>query len=191
MPLNFIEPSGAVKSLYLTSLEDLVPGIAKRAEHRHLPAWTLGMEAAAAGGPLDKAAAGGCRYYAVLGGGKALSCEMTDPGMYGLAEFRNLVEGEIPAKFAALMDHPPDVEDFKTRSFEIHLLSIAGLFLEALWLRAGDGGEDYILPVVSFYEELLAPPAFKASEFLKAIRPLARQRMRVSAAAAVEGKITS
>lgn len=175
----------------MASLADLVPGVAERAEHRHLPVWTLDLQHAAAGGPLDKAAAGGCRYYAVVSAGEVYSCEMTDPGQYGNAAFRNLVEGEAPLKFVALMDKPPDVEDFKTRDFEIHLLSISGLFLEAIWLRAQDGGEDYILPVVCFYEELLAQPAFKASEFLKIIRPLAQQRLRVSAAAARKGKVTS
>jgi hypothetical protein len=191
MPLNLVEPSDAVASIYLDSLKDLVPDVSQKAASRHLPAWTLKLEHAAAGGPLDKAAGGGCRFYTIVGDGRVFSCEMTDPGQYGMAKFRNLVEGETPPKFVALMDKPPDVEDFQTRNFEIHLLSIASLFLEAIWLRADDGGEDYILPVVCFYEELLAQPAFKASEFLKLIQPLARERLRASSAAAKLGKVTS
>jgi hypothetical protein len=191
MPLSLVSASAVVKSVYLDSLEDLVPGVAKRAEHRHLPAWTLDMQSAAAGGPLDKATAAGCRFYSVMPAGEVYSCEMTDPGMYGNAAFRNLVEGEVPQKFVALMDKPPAVEDFKTRNFTVNLLSISGLFLEAVWLRAEDGGEDYILPVICLYEELLAQPAFKASEFLNIIRPLAQQRIRASAVAARPGKVKS
>ena len=191
MPLNHVSPSEAVLSMYVESLKDLVPNVPYGAKYHHLPAWTLSLQAAAAGGPLDKAKAGGCRFYAVMGDGRVFSCEMTDPGQYGNAAFRNLVEGEIPPKFVALMDKPPDVGDFQTRHFEIHLLSIASLFLEAIWLRAGDGKEDYILPLVGFYEELLTKPAYKASEFLKIIQPLARERLHASAAAAKQGKVTS
>jgi hypothetical protein len=94
-------------STYAQSLLDLVGVRDADFKFYHLPLGTLDLVALANGATLHDVVPSGCRFFASWDGTTA-SCEMTDPKLYGLAAFRNFVQGDpVAAAFARITEAGP------------------------------------------------------------------------------------
>jgi hypothetical protein len=177
MPIQFVEPPPAVLNTYQHSMLDFCGPRDPATKLYHLPVGTIDLATLAKGATLDDIGQSGCRFYAAWPDGTATSCEMTDPTSYGLAEFRNLAQGEAPAAALARIAEAEGLARVQAGSYALHFLSIPGIYLEALHLvNQGEGG-DLILPLVSGYSQIPTDAVMDAGAFFVAARAIATARL--------------
>jgi hypothetical protein len=177
MPLQFVSPSPAVLHTYQQSLLDVLGRGDPEAKLYHLPVGTLDLEAMKDGATLQDVQSSGCRFYAAWSDGAATSCEMTDPTFYGNAEFRNFVQGEpVQAAFARIAE-AQTLAPVQAEDFELHFLSIPGIYLEALHLVCQGQGSDLVLPLLSAYAQLATDAVMDAATFIAQARAIAIARL--------------
>jgi hypothetical protein len=181
MPLQFVPPPAKVWSTYQESLLDLLGPRDPEAKLYHLPVGTLDLEALAKGATLQDVVFSGCRFYAAWPDGSVTSCEMTDPALYGQAQFRNFVQGDSVLTTFARIAEAVDLPAVQPANLELHLLSIPGLQLEALHL-VGDGADtNLVMPVLSWYSQLPTDVVLDAATFLAQARAIAAERLALPA----------
>jgi hypothetical protein len=105
----------------------------------HLPVGTLGLEDLQSGALLDHVLASGCRIIAWWPDDSRASCEMTNPTVYGRATFRNIVTGDSVNTLWARIEEAQSLEAVKAADYELHFLSVPGIYIEALHLVQGAG----------------------------------------------------
>jgi serine/threonine protein kinase len=148
----------------------------------HLPVGTLGLEDLQSGALLDHVLASGCRIIAWWPDDSRASCEMTNPTVYGRATFRNIVTGDSVNTLWARIEEAQSLEAVKAADYDLHFLSVPGIYIEALHLVHQGQGPDLILPVASSYPELPTDAVLEAGAFLAAACAIASDRgaMRAS-----------
>jgi hypothetical protein len=63
----------------------------------------------------------------------------------------------------------PEVQD---KNYDLQVLRIPGLLIEAFWLKSHEDGGDLIVPVLTRARELQRMKAYPVAEFLNIIRPM-------------------
>ena len=106
---------------------------------------------------------------------------MTDPALYGQAQFRNFVQGDSVLTAFARIAEAVDLPAVQPANLELHLLSIPGIQLEALHL-VGDGPDtNLVMPVLSWYSQLPTDVVLDAATFLAQARAIAAARLALPA----------
>ena len=181
MALQFVSPSAEIGSRYQQSLLDFFGPRDREVTLFHLPVGTLGLADLQRGATLDQVVDSGCRFLAQWPDGTWTSCEMTNPGLYGQAELRNFESGGQVALAFARISAAQQLDAVQTGDFELHLLSIPGIFFEGLHLVSKNQGIDLVLPVVSPHDEIPAGAVLDAATFLAAARSIAKVRVAYAA----------
>jgi hypothetical protein len=180
MALHFVPPQPAVLSTYQQSLLDFVGPHAPEIQTYHLPVGTLGLAELAAGATLSDVVFAGCRFLASWPDAKWTSCEMTDPDLYGNAKFRNFTEGEFPSLAFARIAQAQGLYALQNEDYELHFLSVPGIYLEALHLVCEGKGSDLVLPLVSIDPQLGIDAVCDEATFLDIARASAAARVRMT-----------
>jgi hypothetical protein len=180
MPLQLIEPLPQVYSTYQRSLLDFLGPHPPEVQVYHLPVGSLGLAELAAGATLADIVSSGCRFLASWPDGTCTSCEMTDPTIYGNAEFRNFTTDHFAVSAIARIAEARDLKKVQSGHYELHFLSIPGIYLEALHLLSTEKGSDLVLPVVSPDPEFSADAVSDAAKFLAIARARAAARIRMT-----------
>jgi hypothetical protein len=176
MALQLVPASPEVQNTYQEALLDFMGPHDAEVSLVHLPVGTLGQEDLQSGAMLDQVLASGCRILSLWPDGSLTSCEMTNPTLYGRAKFRNIVTGDPVSTPWARIEEAQSLEAVKTGDYELHFLSVPGIYFEALHLVSQGQGTDLILPVASSYSELSMDAVLKADAFLTAARAIASDR---------------
>ena len=183
MPLQSIPPPPSVWETYRESMVDLLGPHGPEAQFYHVPVATLDAEDLAKGATLQDTQPSGCRIVAAWGefvpglDGTVTSCEMTNPTLYGQAQFRNFVHGDLPAMAFGRITEAQGLAPMQTGDFELHFLSIPGIQLQALRLVCMGQGSDLILPVLSGDPRLTTDAVLEADDFLALARTIAAERL--------------
>lgn len=180
MALQLVEPPAQVYRTYQQSLLDFMGPQPAADQVYHLPVGSLGLAELAAGATLADVVSTGCRFVASRPGGSATSCEMTDPNLYGNAEFRNFTTGEFPQAALARIAEAQGLDAVQSEDYELHLLSVPGIFLEALHLVSTQQGHDIVLPLVSIDPRLGSGEVCDEAAFLGIARASAVTRIQVT-----------
>jgi hypothetical protein len=94
----------------------------------------------------------------------------------------NLSHGPPIAEFLqAVLRLAPLIEqivELQAQNYELRMLSIPGLLIEAFWLKSPAGDRDYVVPYNALSGELLEKPFLKMDEFLRTIGKLAGERLK-------------
>ncbi len=182
MALHLIPPPPEVMDTYQESLRDFGMPDATGAALYHLPVGVLGLEDLAEGASLKQAASSGCRFVAQWPNGIWASCEMTDPSLYGQAQFRNLVTGDSARGILQRIEEAQHLPAIGTADYSLQFLTAPGIFFEGLHLVCEGTGNDLVLPTSSMNPELPETAVLSAAEFLTAASALARARLAYGAA---------
>jgi hypothetical protein len=183
MPLLFVQPPPQVWDTHGTALADLVGPHSPVVQFYHLPVGVLGLQQLAAGPKLSDAAQSGCRILCVFKdplpglNSTRTSCEMTNPKMYLLAQFRSISYGNLVETTFERIDEARNLPAVQTADFELHLLSIPGIQLQALHLVSKGQAADLILPVLSADSRLPIDGVLGGNPFLAAAGAIARERL--------------
>jgi hypothetical protein len=179
MAIQFVQPSPEVLRSYAAGLRDLTGSPPPDESAIHVPVWAIDMDAVVKGRGPDEEERAGCRFYASypppLG---TLSSEMTNPSEYGQAKFRSLLDGELAEWGWKRIHQIQTLPEAAKADYELHLLSIPSLFVEAFYLRAvADGVRNLVVPLDLFADALAAPAAQDVGAYLAALQPVALARV--------------
>lgn len=177
MPVQLVAPPPAVSHTYQQSLLDLFGWREPEAKLYHLPVGTLDLSALAGGATLRDVQSTGCRFFASWADGTLISCEMTEPSLYGNAEFRNFVRGDAVAVAFTRIAEAQGLSAVQNGDFELRFLSIPGIYLEALHIVCLGDGVDLVLPLVSGYEQFPIDVVLESETFLAQARAIAATRL--------------
>jgi len=182
MPVEAIAPSPQVLATYQASLDDYFGPHAPEVQLFHLPVGILSLEQLATGATLADVVASGCRFFAAWPNGNVTSCEMTNPTIYGTADFRNIVQGD-PARipFRRILESH-GLDETQTASFALHFLSIPGVHFEGVHLVHQGDGSDLVLPVLSWDLDIATDAVLGEDAFLALVRPFAAARAALASA---------
>jgi len=180
MALLFVQPDPAVYRTYEQSLLDFMGPHAPPGQVIHLPVGSLGLAELAAGAKLAGVVPSGCRFLTSWPDGTWISCEMTNPTLYGNAEFRNFTAGDAVRAVFARIAQAQGLDAMQREDYELHFLSVPGIYLEALHLVAQGKGSDFVLPLVSFDPQLGLDGVYDEATFLPIARAMATARVRMT-----------
>jgi hypothetical protein len=180
MPLIFVPPPPPVYSTYEQSLLDFMGPHPPAAQVYHLPVGTLGLAELAAGAKLADVVPTGCRILASWPDATWTSCEMTNPTLYGNAKFRNFTTGGLAGVAFARIGQAQALDAVRSEDYELHFLSVPGIYLEALHLVCKGKGGDLVLPLVSIDPQLGLDAVCDEATFLAIARASAAARVRMT-----------
>jgi hypothetical protein len=113
----------------------------------------------------------GWRFLASDGKGNVISGEVwaTQNGQMKLNSVSRDPAAVAPLQVAEQIERLPDIQG---RDFELNVLRIPGVLLEALLLKPKAGGDDLIVPVITPSPELRVSQVYGANDFLSSIQSL-------------------
>jgi hypothetical protein len=180
MALQFVSAPELVYANYQESLLDFIGPHAPAAQEYHLPVGALGLAELAAGATLDAVVASGCRMLAMWPDGTWTSCELTDPTLYIKAEFRNITRDSSVGLIFTRIAEAQFLDAVQKADYELHLLSVPGIYLDALHLVSQTRGADIVLPLVSIDPQLGSDTVFDEAAFLTIARACAAARVKLT-----------
>lgn len=180
MALTFVEPSNSVLQTYQESLLDFLGPHPPIAQLYHLPVGTLGLAELAGGATLKMVLPSGCRILAYWPEATWTSCEMTNPSLYGNALFRNFTSGEAVEAAFQRIEHARALDAVRSGEYELHFLSIPGIYLEALHLVCQGEGSNIVLPLLAIDPQLSLDAVLDEAAFLAIARPTAAARISLT-----------
>ena len=180
MPMKFVPPPPPVWSTYQQSLLDFMGPHAPAVQTYHLPVGTLGLAELAAAATLRDVVPSGCRILASWPDVTWTSSEMTDPALYGSAQFRNFTTGESVGLAFARIAQAQGLDAMRSEDYELHFLSAPGIYLEALHLVCQGKGSDLVLPLLSIDPQLGPDAVCDEAAFLAVARASAAARVSLT-----------
>ncbi len=178
MPLQFVPPPPSVLSNYQDAILDFLGPHPPEVQLYHIPVGTLGLAELADGATLDLVVPTGCRILASWPDGTWTSCEMTDPTLYGKAVFRNFTTGDVAGAIFARIAQAQALDAVQREEYEVHFLSVPGIYLEALHLVCKGKGGDIVLPLISIDRQSDLDSVSDTATFLASARASAATRVR-------------
>jgi len=130
--------------------------------------FTLGLDDIAAGNGIQAARPAGWWLLAECGPGRAVAVDMTGGIAPEIASISDLREAkEINDAIAAIhqIQGLPQAQD--AAEYDLQILQVSGLHLEAYWLKAQPGGTDYLFPFHTPIENPAPLTAYPADQFLQ------------------------
>jgi len=185
MALRLVDPSPQVLAVYRSSLLDFGQPDGPEVQLYHLPVGTIALAELNRGATAADVKASGCRFLAEWGdaAGTLTSCEMTDPPLYGNAQFRNYVEGDsLQAPLQRIVE-AQGLPQLVAADFELHLLSMPAIQAEALHLVSQQNSGDLVLPILSEDPSLSQDAVLEFATFATVAQMIAasRQSLTISA----------
>jgi hypothetical protein len=129
--------------------------------------------------------ASGCRFLAEWGDAARTltSCEMTDPSLYGNAQFRNYMQGDPLQTLLGRIVEAQGLPEMAAADFELHLLSLPAIQAEGLYLVSQSNSGDLVLPVLSEYPSLAQDAVLEFPTFATIAQKIAAVRQELGTSA--------
>jgi hypothetical protein len=167
--IQAISPRGAFAALSPARLHTSVPH----------PVYLLKLEDLAKGKSVSSAARVGTRFLLVQDGKPVAAAELREPG----PRTAPVTAGNSPAQLnrgpfvqgtQTAIEHAETLHEVRSSDYELRLLRVPALYLEALWLH-GPQGADIVIPVEPAPPELVAGRSYSPSELVGALQMRAVQ----------------
>src|SRR5262249_39376670 len=163
---------------------DQVAGIIRRLpeEYHPLQVYTLKLENLVKDSAIAGAEMAGWRFLAGGQLGPPVAGHLTTSDKDSGWKMTSLSRGPRIADFLQaaikLIALVPPLEDLQSQRYELRMLSIPGLLIEAFWLKSPAGDKDYVVPYNALSGELIEKRVVPMDEFLRTIWNLAEERLR-------------
>ncbi|HET6998209.1 MAG TPA: hypothetical protein VFI03_06430 [Solirubrobacterales bacterium] len=132
--------------------------------------YTLGLKDLAGNPGIDEAKPIGHRCLIMSNDDAVATAEIADPeGAEGVTTTR----GPFTEATVATIDEVEGWDEVRERDYELRLLRIPALYVMALWLHDGDGGEDLFSPLAPVPEGLDEHKRYTWAELTDILRPQA------------------
>jgi len=169
--IRAISPRGAFAGLSAARLHTSVPH----------PVYLLKLEDLAKGESVSSARRVGTRFLLVQDGKPVAAAELPEPAVASAAARAS--QGNSPAQLNrgpfvqgthAAIEHAETLHEVRSNDYELRLLRVPALYLEALWLHSPQGA-DILIPVEPAPPELVAGQSYNPTELVGALRSRAAQ----------------
>lgn len=134
---------------------------------------------------LETANRTGFRYIVNAESGAVAAAEIHTDNRGAASLLANVNYGPFVEATARGLSQLPSLDQVRAGAFEVRLLRFSAIAVMALWLKSDSGGADLIYPLAPAPKELQAGKVCSATDFLNAIRPIARTRTASEGANAV------
>jgi hypothetical protein len=138
--------------------------------------FTLGLRDIMNGAGLQDAKAAGWRFLAGDPSGEVVAADVIQPlpgaAQNGAAKMTSLSRDPIIADAIRAVHEVEKLPEVQNKNYEIQVLRIPGLLIEAFWLKSQDAGADLIVPVLTRARELHRMRAYPVADFLNILRPM-------------------
>jgi hypothetical protein len=155
---------------YLSPADPLREELAR--EKQGLKVWVLALEALSNGAGLSGAQQVGWGFLAGRPGVHAIAAQITTSGVDQKQELTAVAQGPEVALLIQSIHKVQDVVERQNGSYELEILRIPGILLEAFWLKASEG-PDLIVPFHTMSKELDSLRPYSVDEFIAVARSLA------------------
>ena len=129
--------------------------------------FTLGLSDLVNGKGLDAAKPTGWRYFVQQGDNVLASAQSGIAGSSGEHVFSAFSESRFVASSADAIRAAKEFPEVKQGGFELRLLSVPGLYVEALWLHDPQGKNDILIPLAPSPLELQLGSQVSVATLLK------------------------
>jgi len=160
--------------------------LAKKVDPQQI--YVLAVSDIANGGGLRHARPAVWEFLVGQPSGPAVAVCIAHPPPASPPRMTSLTRGVIPAEALQATRQVERLPQVEARDYELRRLRISGLSIGAFWLKASSGGRDLAVPYHAIHHQLQRMRAYPMSEFLRVIRPLARERVRFDDAPQVAQK---
>lgn len=109
------------------------------------------------------------------GGSAVATAEVAD--QEGGPRFSNMQHGWIANATQRAIAVAQKLPEVTTGSFELRMLRLPPLYLDAIWLKNNAAGNDLVIPIASLSKQLVPYQPYSADDFLARIRDLAAQKL--------------
>jgi hypothetical protein len=137
-----------------------------------LKVWVLALEDLSNGAGLNGARQVGWGFLAGSPGGRPIAAQITASGAGQKQELTAVAHGPEVALLIQSIHEAQSMAALQNDSYELELLRIPGILVEAFWMRASQGA-DLVVPFHTMSKELDRRRAYKVDEFIAAARSLA------------------
>ena len=138
--------------------------------------FTLGLRDIMNGAGLREAKAAGWRFLAGNLSGEVVAADIIQPlpgtAQNGAAKMTSLSHDPVIADAIRAVNEVETLPEVQNRNYELQVLRIPGLLIEAFWLKSHDAGGDLIVPVLTRARELSRMKAYPVADFLNIVRPM-------------------
>jgi hypothetical protein len=143
------------------------------------PFFTVGLEQLANGEEILPAAPTGWRFLIRGEYGQAVAADVnTRSGVK--PKMSSLWRGAQIQKVAEAIDELEKLPEVEKQDYELRILRIPGLHIEAFWLRSPAGGPVLVVPFLGLAEELQLMRPYPAEEFRQIVQRMAKQHLEDS-----------
>ena len=172
MPLLQPIPAPTVVEGYERDLGSM-KGIHKKTFREfHILIDTLGVPDIANGAGMEAAQWSGCRIFTDYDSTPPLSCDMLIAG----GQLRSVSDGPQAAEMMLRFREIQKLDEVKRNSYELRVLSVPGLLVEAFRLRSLTPGEpDLVVPILAMDPRLAPGTPYPADDFLAILREEAQE----------------
>ena len=155
---------------YLNPGDPLMEELAR--EKQGLKVWVLALEDLSNGAGLSGAQQVGWGFLAGGPGGHAIAAQITTSGADQKQELTAVAQGPEVALLIQSIHEAQDLAAVRNDSYELEILRIPGILLEAFWLKASQG-PDLVVPFHTMSRELDSMHPYVVDEFIAVARSLA------------------
>lgn len=192
MALTKPTPSAAIRKAFRDGLNEMIQqgraprDLAKMVDPQQI--YVLAVSDLANGGGIVDARPAVWEFLVGRVTGPAVAVCIAHPPKGMPPRMTSLTRGEIPAEALEATHQIERLPQVQARDYELRRLRISGLSIGAFWLKASTGNRDLAVPYHAIHHELQRMRAYPMGEFIKVIRPLARQRVQFDDAPRVSVK---
>jgi hypothetical protein len=163
----------------IDDLGDILTGLPE--EYDPLEIHTLGLDDLAGGAGIAAAEHAGWRFLAGGALSQPIAGDVIAPPGDRPPRLISVLHGpqspaclQIAFSLMARLEAHPNLLD----SYELRILSVPGLLVEAFWLKTPAAENDLVVPYRNLVTELEGKPVFTMGEFLSIVKPLAQEQLQ-------------
>lgn len=139
--------------------------------------YVLGLQQIVAGDPFGEQNFTGWRYLTDIAPDLAAAGEVSQTTDDQTPSFSGLSYGPRLAKAVRASGTIETLDGVPAGNYELSLLRIPGLLIDAFWLRSSNTGNDLVVPYDTLTKGLQEMYVYRMDEFLNIVRPLAEKQL--------------
>ncbi len=136
-----------------------------------LHVFSVGLDDIAEGQEIRGAKSVGWRFLAGDRLGPAVACDVTER-QDGLPKMTAVFQDPLIASAIRATHEVETLPEVRAKDYELRVLRIPGLLIEAFWLISRTGDTDLLIPVLTRSKLLQVMRPYPVAEFLNIVRPL-------------------
>jgi hypothetical protein len=161
---------------YLNKGDPLGRALIRASQGLHV--FTLRLQDVLAGEGIRGAKSAGWRFLAGSPLGPAIAGDVIEPGQGAQPKMTSVSRDPLISRAIRAIHEVETLPEVQTSDYELLVLRIPGLLVEAFWLKSRTGAPDLMVPVLTRSRKLEAMRAYALDDFMDVARGLAQNFLK-------------